>query len=164
MDELAPQAIRPHFSSTRRSAHRGLSNGRAFRDAPNHRSIVILVSILLDASTTACRSKMNELSFGIRSCVYSLPRTISALCRGWVRPVVHSKSAVWRMERTRNVAMYSPSQVVQASSSEIFGAAAEIPQSETTRIASTSPYGGAKAFRHHAAIGFRGVAGYSCRR
>ena len=38
--------------------------------------------------------------------------------------------------------------VVNASSAEIFSAAGECPQSETTFIAPTSPYGAAKAFGH----------------
>jgi GDPmannose 4,6-dehydratase len=40
----------------------------------------------------------------------------------------------------------SPVRVFQASSSEIFGAAAESPQTESTPISPTSPYGAAKAY------------------
>jgi GDPmannose 4,6-dehydratase len=43
----------------------------------------------------------------------------------------------------------------QASSSEMFGAATESPQSETTRFHPRSPYGAAKAFAHHLTVNYR---------
>ncbi|NQX11134.1 GDP-mannose 4,6-dehydratase [Microbacteriaceae bacterium VKM Ac-2855] len=45
---------------------------------------------------------------------------------------------------------------VQASSSEIFGAATQLPQTESTPIAPVSPYGAAKAFAHHLVGVYRG--------
>ncbi|KQP97587.1 MULTISPECIES: GDP-mannose 4,6-dehydratase [unclassified Rathayibacter] len=45
---------------------------------------------------------------------------------------------------------------VQASSSEIFGAATENPQTESTPIRPVSPYGAAKAFAHHLVGVYRG--------
>ena len=39
--------------------------------------------------------------------------------------------------------------VVQASSAEIFGAAAQVPQTEDTPVAPVTPYGAAKAYAHH---------------
>ncbi len=45
--------------------------------------------------------------------------------------------------------------VVQASSAEIFGAAAESPQTESTPIAPVSPYGAAKALGHFLVGAFR---------
>ncbi|PPF33873.1 GDP-mannose 4,6-dehydratase [Rathayibacter sp. AY1A3] len=45
---------------------------------------------------------------------------------------------------------------VQASSSEIFGAATENPQTERTPIRPVSPYGAAKAFAHHLVAVYRG--------
>lgn len=44
---------------------------------------------------------------------------------------------------------------VQASSSEQFGAVAEVPQAETTRFNPRSPYGVAKAFAHHTTVNYR---------
>jgi GDPmannose 4,6-dehydratase len=43
----------------------------------------------------------------------------------------------------------------QASSSEMFGAAGEVPQSETTRFHPRSPYGVAKVFAHYMTINYR---------
>jgi GDPmannose 4,6-dehydratase len=43
----------------------------------------------------------------------------------------------------------------QASSSEMFGAADEVPQSETTRFHPRSPYGVAKVFAHYMTINYR---------
>lgn len=51
--------------------------------------------------------------------------------------------AVWRRHQAGR-----PARFVQASSAEIFGAAAP-PQNEKTPISPTSPYGAAKAFAHH---------------
>jgi GDPmannose 4,6-dehydratase len=45
--------------------------------------------------------------------------------------------------------------VYQASSSEMFGQALEIPQKETTPFYPRSPYAVAKVFAHHAAINYR---------
>ncbi len=43
----------------------------------------------------------------------------------------------------------------QASSSEMFGHAAEIPQTETTPFHPRSPYGVAKVYAHHATVNYR---------
>ncbi len=43
----------------------------------------------------------------------------------------------------------------QASSSEMFGAAEEVPQSELTRFHPRSPYGVAKVFAHHMTVNYR---------
>ncbi len=43
----------------------------------------------------------------------------------------------------------------QASSSEMFGAAEDVPQSEMTRFHPRSPYGVAKVFAHHMTINYR---------
>jgi GDPmannose 4,6-dehydratase len=43
----------------------------------------------------------------------------------------------------------------QASSSEMFGAAEEVPQNELTRFHPRSPYGVAKVFAHHMTINYR---------
>ncbi|WBU37779.1 GDP-mannose 4,6-dehydratase [Homoserinibacter sp. YIM 151385] len=46
--------------------------------------------------------------------------------------------------------------VVQASSAEIFGDAAEVPQRESTPVRPVNPYGAAKAFAHHLVGVYRG--------
>ncbi|WP_167136765.1 GDP-mannose 4,6-dehydratase [Diaminobutyricimonas sp. TR449] len=53
--------------------------------------------------------------------------------------------AAWQLQEVRG----SSVRFVQASSSEIFGAAVDQPQTEATPIAPASPYGAAKAFAHH---------------
>lgn len=50
-----------------------------------------------------------------------------------------------------------PVAVVQASSAEIFGAAASAPQNEATPIAPTNPYGASKAYGHHLVGVYRGL-------
>ena len=45
--------------------------------------------------------------------------------------------------------------LVQASSSEMFGAAREVPQSETTPHNPRSPYGAAKSFAHYTTVNYR---------
>lgn len=47
------------------------------------------------------------------------------------------------------------SRFYQASSSEMFGNAAESPQSELTRFRPRSPYGAAKVYGHHATVNYR---------
>ncbi|MDP2709097.1 MAG: GDP-mannose 4,6-dehydratase [bacterium] len=47
----------------------------------------------------------------------------------------------------------------QASSSEMYGNAAEIPQSETTRFHPRSPYGCAKVYAHNIAVNYREAYG-----
>jgi GDPmannose 4,6-dehydratase len=48
-----------------------------------------------------------------------------------------------------------PVRLVQASSAEIFGEPAEVPQRETTLVRPSSPYGAAKAYAHQMAAVFR---------
>jgi GDPmannose 4,6-dehydratase len=43
----------------------------------------------------------------------------------------------------------TPTRFVQASSAEIFGAATQVPQTESTQIRPTSPYGASKAYAQH---------------
>lgn len=54
--------------------------------------------------------------------------------------------------------------ILQASSAEIFGRASDFPQSETTPVAPTSPYGAAKAYAHYmiAIYRSRGLHATSC--
>jgi GDPmannose 4,6-dehydratase len=54
---------------------------------------------------------------------------------------------------------------LQASSSEIFGKAAEGPQTELTRLCPRNPYGAAKLFAHHMTVNYResyGIFACSC--
>lgn len=57
-----------------------------------------------------------------------------------------------------------PVRFVQASSAEIFGAATQVPQDESTVISPVSPYGAAKAFGHFTVSAFRsrGLHASSC--
>jgi GDPmannose 4,6-dehydratase len=60
---------------------------------------------------------------------------------------VHLLEAVRRMPK--------PAKFYQASSSEMFGKVAEVPQSEKTPLHPRSPYGCAKAFAYYQAINYR---------
>ena len=87
---------------------------------------------------------------------------ISSVAYSWEHPVATAElsgvaaarlfEAAYRLqERTgRQVAC------VQASSSEIFGAAQAFPQDEATPIRPVSPYGAAKAYAHHMVGVYRG--------
>ncbi|NEM91341.1 GDP-mannose 4,6-dehydratase [Galbitalea soli] len=57
-----------------------------------------------------------------------------------------------------------PVAVVQASTAEMFGNAAQVPQTESTPIAPVNPYGAAKAYAHHLVGVYRaaGVPASSC--
>ena len=57
----------------------------------------------------------------------------------------------WRLQETSGM----PVRFVQASSAEIFGVPAEVPQTEKTPIMPVSPYGAAKAFGHFLVAAFR---------
>lgn len=79
---------------------------------------------------------------------------ISSVAQSWEHPVETSRitglsvaallDASWSLHDEG-----LPVRFVQASSSEIFGAAQESPQSEQTIISPVSPYGAAKAYAHH---------------
>ncbi len=83
---------------------------------------------------------------GISSVALSWERpALTGLLSG-LAPVVLMESALAVQERLgRRVAF------VQASSAEIFGAAASAPQDEDTPVAPVSPYGAAKAYAHQMA-------------
>ncbi|WP_419817065.1 GDP-mannose 4,6-dehydratase [Glaciibacter flavus] len=59
--------------------------------------------------------------------------------------------AAWRLGEVTG----SPARVVQASSAEIFGDAAVVPQDEVTPHAPVTPYGAAKSFAHEMAAVYR---------
>ena len=84
--------------------------------------------------------------------VYNLA-AISSVAQSWERPDetahVNGLAAVALMESARQVGDHV--RFVQASSAEVFGEAAESPQTETTAIRPVNPYGAAKAYAHLAA-------------
>jgi GDPmannose 4,6-dehydratase len=97
--------------------------------------------------------------------VYNLG-AMSFVTLSWNQPEltgnVTGQGALRMLEAIRNVqgvdngsAGGSGIKFYQASSSEMFGAAAEVPQSETTRFHPRSPYGVAKVFAHHITVNYR---------
>ena len=80
---------------------------------------------------------------------------LSSVAQSWKEPVVTAAVtglAVGNMlETCRRISDESSHQVrfIQASSSEIFGDSDDDPQTESSAIRPTSPYGAAKAYAHH---------------
>ncbi len=80
---------------------------------------------------------------------------ISSVAQSWELPVLTGEITGVAVAAVLNAALLlgektgSPVRVLQASSSEIFGNPVETPQTETTAIAPTSPYGAAKAYAQH---------------
>lgn len=87
---------------------------------------------------------------------------ISSVALSWQQPVMTAQvtgvavSALLEAALTLQEDAGRPVRFVQASSSEIFGAATQIPQTEKTPIRPISPYGAAKAFAHHLVGVYRG--------
>ncbi|BDI21669.1 GDP-mannose 4,6-dehydratase [Herbiconiux sp. L3-i23] len=87
---------------------------------------------------------------------------LSSVAASWTDPLATARitgmsvaallDAAWRRQESTG----SPVRFVQASSAEVFGAATELPQSETTPIAPVSPYGAAKAWAHSLVGVYRG--------
>lgn len=86
---------------------------------------------------------------------------MSSVAKSWQQPYeaaivtgaasVALLEAAWQLqERTGRQIRY-----LQASSAEIFGKAAAVPQDESTPIRPITPYGAAKAFAHHAVETYR---------
>ena len=74
---------------------------------------------------------------------------------------VTGMGAVNLLEAVRR--MKKPAKFYQASSSEMFGKVAEVPQSEKTPLHPRSPYGCAKAFAYYQAINYREAYGmFAC--
>lgn len=95
---------------------------------------------------------------------------ISSVAKSWEEPaatgqvsgvsVVAMLDAAWRLQtRTGKEVRF-----IQASSSEIFGDADQVPQSEESPIVPISPYGVAKAYAHHSVGVYRakGLFASSC--
>lgn len=87
---------------------------------------------------------------------------ISSVALSWKQPVMTAQvtgvavSALLEAAHRLQDDAGRPVRFVQASSSEIFGAADQIPQTEATPIRPISPYGAAKAFAHHLVGVYRG--------
>ncbi|MBF4463349.1 MULTISPECIES: GDP-mannose 4,6-dehydratase [unclassified Rathayibacter] len=87
---------------------------------------------------------------------------LSSVALSWQEPVLTAEvtgtAVAALLEATLALQESSGRQVrfVQASSSEIFGAATENPQTEATPLRPVSPYGAAKAFAHHLVAVYRG--------
>lgn len=87
---------------------------------------------------------------------------ISSVAQSWEQPELTARitgqsvavmlDAAWRLQERLGREV----RFVQASSSEIFGAATQIPQTESTPIKPVSPYGAAKAYAHHLVGVYRG--------
>jgi GDPmannose 4,6-dehydratase len=92
--------------------------------------------------------------------LYSLA-AISSVFESWKSPVltgeVNGQVVVRLLDAAQRLMTEHehPVRVVHASSAEIFGQAAVSPQTETTPIAPTSPYGASKAYAHLSAGVFR---------
>lgn len=87
---------------------------------------------------------------------------ISSVAQSWQQPVLTAEvtgtavAALLEASLALQESTGRPVRFVQASSSEIFGAATENPQTEATPIRPVSPYGAAKAFAHHLVGVYRG--------
>jgi len=97
--------------------------------------------------------RMRALVLDVRPDVVVNLAALSSVAQSWRRPVETSLlngtavaallAAVAELNADGGDAGF-----VQASSAEIFGQAAESPQTETTRVAPVNPYGAAKAYAH----------------
>lgn len=86
---------------------------------------------------------------------------VSSVARSWEDPVataqVNAMSVLALLDAALGLQreLDRPVRVLQASSAEIFGAAGEEPQDESTPLAPVNPYGVAKAFAHRMAYVYR---------
>jgi len=83
----------------------------------------------------------------------------------WSQPLLTAEfNAVAVSRLLEAVRLAAPqARVYQASSSEMFGRAREVPQNETTPLNPRSPYGAAKAFGHHLTVSYReGYGLFAC--
>lgn len=88
---------------------------------------------------------------------------LSSVAQSWKEPELTGRitglgvasllDAAWQLKQRTNKRVG----FVQASSAEIFGFAAEVPQAEETPIRPANPYGAAKAFAHHLVGVYRGL-------
>jgi GDPmannose 4,6-dehydratase len=82
---------------------------------------------------------------------------VSSVAQSWIQPTLTGQvTGVAVSALLEAVAKRPGARFFQASSSEIFGDPSEVPQTESTTIAPTSPYGVAKAYAHRMAGLWRG--------
>ncbi len=109
---------------------------------------------LLHSGDLAHRDNVRAVLDAVQPAVVFNLGGISSVAESWERPeatgritgVAVATIAEWAWER-RDSAEHPPA-LVQASSAEIFGHAADVPQRESTLIKPVSPYGAAKAYAH----------------
>jgi GDPmannose 4,6-dehydratase len=120
---------------------------------------------LLEGDLTDQVSLISALQRAQPDEVYNLG-AMSFVTLSWSQPEltgsVTGLGALRMLEAIRNVQGARPSghaghgiKFYQASSSEMFGRAHEVPQSERTRFHPRSPYGVAKVFAHHITVNYR---------
>jgi GDPmannose 4,6-dehydratase len=120
---------------------------------------------LLEGDLTDQVSLINAIQRSQPDEVYNLG-AMSFVTLSWNQPEltgnVTGLGALRMLEAIRNVQGSTPSaasapgiRFYQASSSEMFGAAEEVPQDERTRFHPRSPYGVAKVFAHHITVNYR---------
>jgi GDPmannose 4,6-dehydratase len=118
---------------------------------------------LIDGDLTDQVSLISALQRAQPDEVYNLG-AMSFVTLSWNQPEltgnVTGLGALRMLEAIRNVqgpngASGSGIRFYQASSSEMFGAAEEVPQHELTRFHPRSPYGVAKVFAHHITVNYR---------
>jgi len=96
--------------------------------------------------------------------VYNLA-AISSVFGSWQQPELTARiNGLAVAEMLAALRSLEGARFVQASSAEIFGVPSEVPQTESTRIQPTSPYGEAKAYAHSLVNVYRtaGVWASSC--
>ena len=118
---------------------------------------------LIDGDLTDQVSLISALQRAQPDEVYNLG-AMSFVTLSWNQPEltgnVTGLGALRMLEAIRNVQGSNASgaagiKFYQASSSEMFGAAEEVPQHEQTRFHPRSPYGVAKVFAHHITVNYR---------
>ena len=134
---------------------RGQNNPKAATLAEVVPEVVQLTGDLMDLA-----SLQRALAVAQPDEVYNLG-AISHVAYSWQNPHlttdVTGHGVLNLLDATRAYAGADPASVrfYQASSSEMFGAAREVPQRETTLLWPRSPYGVAKVFGHHITINYR---------
>jgi GDPmannose 4,6-dehydratase len=92
--------------------------------------------------------------------VYNLAG-VSSVARSWEEPVLTADVTALGVARLL-AALPPTTRVVQASSAEMFGDAAQVPQTEDTPLRPTSPYGVAKVFAHQLVGLYREQGRHAC--
>ncbi|WP_166879394.1 GDP-mannose 4,6-dehydratase [Salinibacterium sp. ZJ450] len=118
--------------------------------------------VILHEGDITNREDLDRIVRSIKpSVIYNLA-AVSSVYRSWAEPVnaalVNAVPVAQLLDSAWQLQESTGSQVrfVQASSAELFGQAAESPQTENTPIRPTSPYGAAKAYAHHMVGVYRG--------